>query len=45
MGNMILRRVLMIPCETLLRTNSRNESGIDLLVSGRGRFGGLEDKL
>ena len=44
-GNMILGRVLIIPCEILLRDQLRNTRSIDLLVSGRGRVDGLEDAL
>ena len=39
MWDIILRRVLMIPCEILLRTQLRNTSIIALLGSGRGIVG------
>ena len=45
MGNMILRRVLMIPCEILLMYHLSNTRSIDLLGSGRGKVGGLGGSL
>ena len=45
MGDMILRRVLMIPCEILFREHLRNISSIALLGSGRGRVGCPGDSL
>ena len=41
MGDMILRRVLMIPCGVLLRSHLRNKRRIYVLGSGRGRVDGL----
>ena len=45
MGNIILRRVLMIPYEMLLMSHLRNIRSIALLGSDRGRVGGLGDSL
>ena len=41
MGNMILRRVLMIPCGIFLRDHVRNIRRIALIGICRGRVGGL----
>ena len=41
----ILRRVLMMPCEVLLRAHLGSSRSIDLLDSGRGRVGGVGDEL
>ena len=41
MVKMILRRVLVIPCEMFLRSHLRNTRSIALLGSGRGRVCGL----
>ena len=38
---MVLSRVLMIPCEVLLRVHLRNSRRIDLISSGRGVVGVL----
>ena len=40
----ILRRVLMMQCEMFLRSHLRNTRRIDMIDSGRGRFGGLWDE-
>ena len=40
-GDMILGRLLMIPCEMFLRNHLRNTISISLLESGRGRADGL----
>ena len=45
MGIVILRMVLMIPYEMFFRSHLRNTSSIVLLVSVRGRIGGLGDSL
>ena len=45
MGNMILRRVLMIPCDIFLRAHLRNTRRIDILGSGSGIFDELGDSL
>ena len=45
MGNMILRRVIMIPCEMFFWDHLRNTRIISLIGSGRGRVGGLGDVL
>ena len=37
MGDMTLMRVLMIPCNMLLRSNLRSTRIISLIGSGRGR--------
>ena len=44
-GNMILRRLLMITCEMFLRYRSRNTIIIGLLGSRRGIFVGIIDAL
>ena len=44
-GNIILKRVIMIPCEILLRSHLRNTRIIALLDIGRVRVGGLGDVL
>ena len=36
MGEMTLRRILMIPCDMFWRTHLRNIRSIDLLGSSRG---------
>ena len=41
MGDMTLRKVLMILCGVLLRDDLRNTRNISLLVSGRGIFDDL----
>ena len=43
MGNIILMRVLMIPCGVLVRFHLINTKSIALLVSGRCIVGGLWD--
>ena len=45
MGNMILRRVLVIPCEMFLSRHLRNTGRIALLGNIRDRVGGLGDAL
>ena len=45
MGDMTLRRVVMIPCEMFLRYHLRSTRSIALLESGRGRVDGLMDTL
>ena len=42
LGDMTLSRVLMIPCQMVLRTHLRNTMSIVMLVSGRGVVDGLE---
>ena len=44
-SNTMLSRVLTIPCEIFLRKHLRHTRRIALLVSGRGRVGGLGDEL
>ena len=41
MGGVILRRVIMIPCDILLKDQLANTRIIDLLLSGRDRVDGL----
>ena len=45
MGDMILRRVLIISCEIFLRTHLRDTSRISLLGSGMSRVGDLGDAI
>ena len=45
MGDMIIRRVLMMPCEMFLRNHLRNTRIIVILDSVRGIYGGLGDVL
>ena len=45
MGDMVLRRDLIMQCEMLLISNLRNISRIDIIVSGRVRIGDLGDVL
>ena len=45
MGDMTLRRFLMIKCEMFLRENLRSTSRTALLSSGRGIVYGLGDEL
>ena len=43
MGGMIIKRVIMIPCEILLKSHLVNTRIISLLGSGRDRVYGLGD--
>ena len=45
MGEKILRRVLMMPCEMFLREHLSNTRIIDLIGNVRGRVDGLGDTL
>ena len=45
MGGVILRRVIMITCDILLKYQLANTRIIDLLVSGRDIVDGLGDKI
>ena len=45
MGDMILRRVLMIPYRIFLRGHLRNTRSTDMLGDGRGIVDGLGDAL
>ena len=44
-GNMIIRKVFMIPCDMFLRSHLINTRSISILRSGRGRVCGLGDEL
>ena len=45
MRDMVIRRVLIISCETFLRSHLRNTRRIALLGIGRGRVDGLGDEI
>ena len=45
MGENILRRVLMMPCEVFFRDHLRSARSIALLGSGRGVVDGLGDTI